>query len=174
MCSCLCMAPVRRWPVCTDFVRKERRRRRCVNFCPSIMIIGTALMPELLRMDDKLHGHRMFSLTLRNVSRGSDILELPFASWAGYQGYKNIHCFPVFVTVANVILLFAQMFSILTQPVNLSSGSAKRWMFRKILGKLPVLGEKSSQEWNGNVPGAVTERPPELFNRVWLITWSWL
>lgn len=69
------------------------------------------------------------------------------------------------MTVANAILLFAQMFSILTQPVNLSSGSAKRWV-GKILGKLPVLGEKSSQEWNRDVHGAVTERPPELFNSV--------
>lgn len=68
------------------------------------------------------------------------------------------------MTVANVIFSFAQVFSILTQSVNLSSGSAKRWL-RKILGKLPVLGKESSQEWNWDVPGAVTERPPELLQQ---------
>lgn len=81
------------------------------------------------------------------------------------RAYKSIHCFQVFGTVANVILLLAQVLSILTQPVNLSSGSAKRWV-RKIPGRLPALGEKSSQEQNWDVPGAVTERPPELFNSV--------
>ena len=46
------------------------------------------------------------SLTLRNMSRGSNIPELLFASCGRYQGSKNIHCFPVFVAVADVIRLF--------------------------------------------------------------------
>lgn len=50
------------------------------------------------------------------------------------------------MVVADVILLFSQgVRSLILEPVNLSSESAKRGV-GKILGSLSVLGEKSSEE----------------------------
>lgn len=87
------------------------KEKRGLNFCPSIRLLAPVFMfknasawminymaPKCLESDSQ------------DISWSSNTPE-PLASSGGYQSCKNVHCPPVVVVLADVILLFAQVFS---------------------------------------------------------------
>ena len=109
------------------------------GLCLSIMIISTSFcVQNCISMDDKLYGL---------CRRSSNIPELHLCPQEG-TGAVGTFTISKFLWLLVISFCLSKVFcSLILGQVNLSSGSAERWV-GKIRDRLPVLGKKSSKEWS--------------------------
>lgn len=123
----------------------EARRERKV-LCPSIMTLRSSYcVQNCLRLDDEWYGLQRFRVLRSEYKLGTRIYQnrhLPPQEGTRARGTLSV---PQFLWWLLMFHCFPEAFcSLILELMHQSSGAAERWV-EKILGRLPVLGEKSGK-----------------------------